>query len=1018
MKKKAVCCQKGSFFLGCWSFATLLWLAHPLFAQVYSFETKHLRLIYSDQNHGYLAPHVASCFENALEYHRRLFNYVPLEKIVIIMNDSTDYGRADVNTAPWNHLRLGLEPFDYVYGTAPTYERMNWIMHQELAHLAAMDKSMGFDKFTRKLFRGKVDVSAESPLSIFYSLLTNPRLYAPRWYNEGMAVFLKTWMAGGFDRALNGHDEMLFRAMVRDGVFSDDLVELEAKGATFDFQSGNLVYLYGTRFLSYLTYAYEPEKILQWLNRAETIDSRLASTQFEQVYNVSLENEWSQWISWERKWQQANLDSIRLRPITPDRKVITTTLGAGSRAYYDTARLKLYLAIFPPGHLAQIAAVDLKNGKVEKLCGLPTPAPYYVASVAYDASTSTLFYTADNRQGWRDIWSVNVETGKTKSLLKDCRIGDLVLHPIDKSLWGMRHHDGLSSLVRLPPPYNNWQNVITLDYGKDIYDLDISPDGATLIAAYAETNGRQQLIKMAIAKLLEGEIAFETFYEFGSNAPGNFIFSQDGKCLYGTSYHSGVSNVYRYDFATKEMAAITNAETGFFRPAPISQDSLFVYRFTTKGFVPVVISAQPLASVKAIKYLGQAIVEKHSNVKNLMAGQPSDINIDSLVTYEGEYHLVKNIKLASAYPLIENYKGFDACGLRFNFQDPLARHALDFTVSYALQWNPSSDQGVSYTLPANERFHLNAKYRRRPWSVKASYNRADFYDFFSPTKTSLKGFALDVEYEKLLLHEAPRSLSYTVKLAGYRGLDRLPDYPNVFISFDKLLTAGASLNYKNLRQSLGAVEEDQGSAWHLNFRGHYVDAKFFPQFYAGYDYGLPLPIKHSSLWLRCSAGYALGGPGKSSRYFFRRELGETFANFYFLDPEEPFANFYFGGFGNNFLDHREIRRYRTRNSFPGAELNEIAGKNYGKLLLEWTLPPRRFESLRRYCRWVRPSLFATGILTNFDNAQPRRKLMSVGFQVDAKIPLIKSTFSMGYAAALEKHQPPDVEFMVSLRVLE
>ena len=31
--------------------------------------------------------------------------------------------------------------------------------------------------------------------------LTTPREAAPRWYHEGLAVFLETWMGGGIGRA-------------------------------------------------------------------------------------------------------------------------------------------------------------------------------------------------------------------------------------------------------------------------------------------------------------------------------------------------------------------------------------------------------------------------------------------------------------------------------------------------------------------------------------------------------------------------------------------------------------------------------------------------------------------------------------------------------------------------------------------------------------------------------------------------------------------------------------------------
>ena len=35
---------------------------------------------------------------------------------------------------------IGIEPFEYVYETSPTNERINWVMSHELLHIVASDK--------------------------------------------------------------------------------------------------------------------------------------------------------------------------------------------------------------------------------------------------------------------------------------------------------------------------------------------------------------------------------------------------------------------------------------------------------------------------------------------------------------------------------------------------------------------------------------------------------------------------------------------------------------------------------------------------------------------------------------------------------------------------------------------------------------------------------------------------------------------------------------------------------------
>ena len=75
--------------------------------------------------------------------------------------------------------------------------------------------------------------------------------------------------------------------------------------------------------------------------------------------------------------------------------------------------------------------------------------------------------------------------------------------------------------------------------------------------------------------------------------------------------------------------------------------------------------------------------------------------------------------------------------------------------------------------------------------------------------------------------------------------------------------------------------------------------------------------------------------GSGNRRVFRRTIAR-----------EPFANFFFGGFGNNYVDHDDEKRYRETYAFPGAELNEIGGRNFLKSTVELNLPPLRFQRAR------------------------------------------------------------------------
>ncbi len=960
------------------------------YCQLWDIHSSRLRIISMGRSAEYLIPHSIRCFENAQAFNSTLFQWTPSERVTILMQDLRDYGNAAALTIPRNLVSLSIAPYSYVFETSPANERINSTINHELVHLATMDKAGVSDSFFRGLFLGKPAPVADNPLSVGYRYLTSPRWSSPRWYIEGIAVFLETWNAGGLGRAQGAYDEMVFRTQVKEGRPLYDVLGIEAEGTAVDFQAGAVSYMYGTRFMSYLALEYSPEKLIQWVSRDQQSDAYFAS-QFRRTFGRSLAAGWEEWKTWEERWQSDNLDSLRKNPITQDRRLSQRSLGSISRAFLDLSGRKIYAAIRYPGQVAALAAININDGSIERLADVKGSALYYVSSVAYDAEGGKLFFSSDNND-WRDLWMLDLQTGESSQVMDEGRVGDLVFSKSDKSVWGVRHDNGFSTIVRIPPPYNEWNQIYTLPYGKDVFDLDISDDGNLLSAGMTEISGQQQLVLFDVPKLRAGDRTYKTLFDFEQSTPSNFVFAENGKYLIGSSYYTGVSNIYRYSFASNEMEIMTNAETGYFRPIPYSSDSLIAFRYTADGFLPVKLRLQGQTRVNAIRYLGQAVIERHPVLTRwkLNAPSPSVVNVDSLNVSAGEYHPLWNISLGSAYPVLEGYKDVPAIGWRFNFSDPILLHNMDVTLSY------SPDQ----SLPADERLHFSFNHKFWEWTIRANYDGGNFYDLFGPTKVTRKGYSGSVQYKKYILYDDPKTFDYTLAIAGYGGLERLPEFQNVKTLFDRFATFRAALTYQFFNRSIGAVDDEKGLKWQLISRNTIVNGTVIPRLSANVDYGIALPIDHSSVWIRGAAGFSSGS------------------------RTEPFANFYFGAFGNNWVDYQDAKRFREDYSFPGIGLNAIGGTNYGKAQIEWLLPPVRFSSFGSpglYCNWARISFFATALSANIDDGVVRTSAADAGGQLDFRISFLssfESTLSFGYAIAAEQNQRPTGEFMVSLKLLK
>jgi len=955
-------------------------------------ETEDLKLLYLDPTETYLAPHAARSYENSMRMQRSIFGYEPYDRPTMLMTDFADYGNAGATPLPRNIVMVDIGPRSLTFETAASAERMWTWMNHELVHLVGTDMANDKDRFYRRVFGGKVMAMSDYPESIFYQYLTNPRLTSPRWYHEGIAVFTQTWMAGGLGRAQGAYDEMVFRSMVRDDAHFYDPLGLVAEGTKVDFQVGVNAYLYGTRFMSYMALQTSPDHLVKWVARTDGT-RRSYGDQFEQVFGEPLEEAWQDWIDWEHEFQEKNLASVRQFPTTPYRNLSDRALGSVSRAYYDEKTNRLLAGVRYPGVVAHIAGISLEDGSVDRIEDIKGPMLFRVTSPAFDPDTRTLFFTTDN-SAFRDLVTLDVDTGQSRLLIEDLRVGELVFNRSDRSIWGVRHLNGLSTLVRIPFPYDEWFAVHTFPYGENLYDMDISPDGRLLSTSHGNISGDQSLRIMEIESLLAGEVKPIKEFNFGPAVPEGFVFTPDGQFLYGSSYYTGVSNIFRYEVATGDIEAVSNAETGFFRPIPRADGSLIVFQFTGQGFVPAVIEPKPLEDVSNVAFLGTQVIEKHPELKEWQAGSPADIPLDDLITSEGTYVPRENLSLESMYPVVQGYKDSVGPGIHANFSDKIGFDRIGVTAT------------VTPTKSNNEALHLHAKWKHQrldqflpgAFTTELKYNYADFYDIFGPTEIAKKGYSGEMTYDRTLIYDDPRKMNLKIRGGYYGNLDEVPYAQDVDATFESFANVNARLDYSFIRKSLGAVDDEKGFRWSAVGGSNYADSTLTPFVFGEFDYGWALPLIHSSIWLRNSGGLAIG------------------------DKDDEFSNFYFGGFRNNWVDHREIKRYREPFSLPGFDIDDLNGRTFAKSLLEWNLPPVRFRRVGtkdHYLSWARPAIFAAALITNPED-DDNEDYYDIGAQIDFQFTIMSRmdmTLSVGYAWGFEDGSNTERDFMASLKIL-
>ena len=986
-------------------------LVLPLVAQAQNqtycqYKTDEAQLVFFDKNLSRYIPHMVRMYQNGRALHEQIWTtdsvYVP-EAPLLMLTDWEDDGNGGATPLPRSMIQIGMAPMSMSYYINPSIERYRQLFCHEYTHIVMTDKYNRKDLGWRKFFGTKVGTDSSQPISALWSYLSVPRWYAPRWYHEGIACFMETWLGGGVGRALGGYDEMYFRSIIHGGEPLFSVVGLETEGSTMDFQVGANAYLYGTRFVNYMVRQYGYENVIRFYNR--TADSKtFFGNQFKQVFGRPLRQVWNEWKVEEKKHQEANLAAIREYPVTETTPLTKDPLGSVSPFVYDPGTGKAYAAMNAPGDFPHITEIDLNTGRQRKVTDVYGIQLYNPAFVALDRNAQRLIFTFNNSK-MRGLEVYDLQKRKVVKRMKFQRVNNIVYDNASDCLYGLFSNGGTQSIVRYDRNLENEEVIYAFPFGVSVFDMDISHDGKFLTMAKQGDNGEHTLLLFRTEDLANANYHVEELLTWEDSNLGQFRFSLDDKYLIGSSYYTGVSNLWQINLETREMELLSNTEVGLFAPLEIAPGQLMALEFERDGMRPVTLARNVVEDANAIELFGQKTYENNQEALEsvgLLKEPLAPIEFGDVYNNITAYAPLKEMRFAGAYPTITGFTDKKAwnrvtpvLGYRFMFKDPvgLSSIKLDLGVS---PWS-SND--------LKNKFHVDFEWKYYFWTLKAAWNHTDFYDLAGPIRTSRKGYMVSLAYDYSNSLVLPYTKSWGASIATYGDMDALPLYQEIEVDngITSMQTASLYGKISKTRASLGAVMREQGYELGLNGYTYLAGGKFFPSIDATADFGFLVPVgRNTSFWLRTAAGHSFG------------------------DAASAFGNTYFGSFRNNRVDYRNAFQYRLATAMPGATIDAIKAHSYAKATAELNLRPIRlndFGFLFLYPTWIQCSLFGTG-LSAWNPGEARQMYYSAGVQLTTEIVFfnyLKTTLSIGYGHLFAPEGFPGGrhgnELMVSLKLL-
>ena len=549
-------------------------------------------LIHYDEKLEDVARNSACYLEEAHERLVPKIGWDPWGRTEVVIADSEDRANGSASTLPYNwvNLRVAAPDPDNVLSFYDNWMRL-LIMH-EYTHILHIDQVYGVMKAPRWVLQKVV----------------SPNGTVPGWIREGIAVYDET-SESTTGRGYSTYSDMLLRTAMLNKKFPR-LDQMDGLG--WRWPSYQSMYIYGVKFLQYLSDTYGEKKLMEFNNRLAgspflfllnhqarntftdiEFDSKKVNTHYTKVRkkgsprSKSFYKLWDDWTASLEKKYAEEAKKLEAVGVTPFEVVATGETVISSPALSPDGKYLAYARERMKGP-SELHLVDLETGKnkviKKKLVATDIAFSPDSKKIAYSMIGSWKTYNS-----YSDIWEYDIESKKTKRITSGERAKDPFYSPDGKRIIFVKQNAGTGWLAEIDIES---KKVTDLKFDNSTYwqfaDPAISPDGKKLaVTSWQFLKGSKEVGRWDIyvynykagkiwnVKKITDDIALNS----------HPVWSKNSKEIYFVSDRTGINNIYK---ASKNVGAskrVTNVMTGVFQPA-LSPDNetLYVKYYNGDGY--------------------------------------------------------------------------------------------------------------------------------------------------------------------------------------------------------------------------------------------------------------------------------------------------------------------------------------------------------------------------------------------------------------------------------------------------
>jgi Tol biopolymer transport system component len=552
-----------------------------------------------------------------------LYNYKPKNKVNFVINDLSD--EANGATDFFNgRIEIFASALDFELRGTHNWLR-NVITH-EYTHMIQLQSSMKLSKNVPAVYLQWLNYEDERRPDVLYGypngIISYPLsgIGVPAWFAEGTAQYQRQALA--YDK-WDAQRDMILRMYVED----NKMLSYNEMGQFSSVTSlkAESIYNSGFALVRYIAQKYGEEKLREISKNLGELFNFSMDKALRQTIGKDgqvLYNEWKQFLKTDYSRRLRGVKDTKIEGELIEKEGFANYFPKfspdGNKIAYMTNRGFDFA-------LTRLVVYDINTKKTEEL-------EILASNFDWSPDGKKIIYSARNIPpaldgiSKYDLFVYDLAKKESKKLTNEKRAYSPSYSPDGTKIVYLVNSDGTMNLEISDSEGKNVKKLTQFKSGEQIYNPKFSPDGNYIVFEYSYEESR----KIGYYDL------YTDLFEFILNEPDidfrNPVITKDGKEMFYSTDRTGIFNIYKYNFVTKESKQITNVLGGALMPSLDNNGNLVYASYQSTGFkISLLKNYGAYAEKNIINYdAPPKLVEKYANVDSLSNSPENNFNWNKL----------------------------------------------------------------------------------------------------------------------------------------------------------------------------------------------------------------------------------------------------------------------------------------------------------------------------------------------------------------------------------------------------